>query len=80
MYDEKQLKSMSQDNRVLWWLENIGQINPLDAWQHLGIYRLGACIERLRKSGIEIETRREKAYNKFNESCNFGMYELMRYK
>jgi hypothetical protein len=49
---------MSQDERLLEYLENNKSINPLTAWRKLGIYRLSAVVFNLRQDGYKIITHR----------------------
>lgn len=51
-----------------------GAINPMDAWNKCGVYRLSAVIHNLRKKGCEIVTRDKKVQNQFGESCTVGEY------
>ncbi len=66
---------MTQDERLLDYLKDNGRIDPLQAWQELGIYRLSACIHRLRNQGWDIKTKRKVVNNKFDESCVVALYE-----
>lgn len=49
-------KANSQISLVLKHLKSGASIEPLEAWELYGIYRLGACIEVLRKEGYPIYT------------------------
>ncbi len=49
-------KADSQITLVLEHLKSGKSIEPLEALNKYGIYRLGACIERLRKEGYPIYT------------------------
>lgn len=51
-----------------------GAINPMDAWNKCGVYRLSAVIHNLRKKGCEIITRDKKVQNQFGETCTVGEY------
>jgi hypothetical protein len=52
------------------------QIDPLEAWTKLGIYRLAAVVHLLRQAGIKIKTERMEVSNRFNEVCNVANYVL----
>lgn len=73
----EQLLMKSQNERLLEYLKFHGRINPLEAWTSLGIYRLGARIFDLRKSGLNIETNSIGVFNQFGEECIVAEYELM---
>jgi len=67
----------TQDERVLKHLQMYNTIDPLRAWQLLGIYRLSAVIHRLRKvENIKIATNRVKVLNQFGETCKVAEYKL----
>jgi hypothetical protein len=65
---------MTQDERLLDYLKDNNEIDPLEAWKELGIYRLSACIFRLRKQGHNIISNRKKVHNRFGENCNVARY------
>jgi len=66
---------MSQDERVLDYLKVNGSIQPLQAWTELGVYRLAACIFRLRKT-TNITTGNTAVTNQFGEKCRVATYYL----
>jgi len=65
---------MTQEQRLLDYLRDNNEIDPLQAWQELGIYRLSAVIHRLRKQGHNIISNRKKVQNRFCENCNVARY------
>jgi hypothetical protein len=67
---------MTQAGRVLDWLQNRGDLDPMTAWNELGIYRLGARIFDLRKEGHAIERRMKDVSNRFGETCHVACYSL----
>jgi len=67
----------SQNKRLLEYLQKGSNINPLDSWKLLGIYRLSARIFDLRADGYKIETERIIVKNQFNENVNVGSYKLI---
>jgi len=67
---------MTQDLRLLDYLRDNGKIDPMKAWSELGIYRLSACIFRLRKEGWIIVTERKDVENKFGELCHVALYKF----
>jgi hypothetical protein len=66
---------MSQDQRLLDYLRDNKQIDPLTSWKELGIYRLSSCIHRLRNQGWDIKTKRKVVENSYGESCVVALYE-----
>lgn len=65
---------MSQKERLLEHFKTVGNINPLEAWQQLGIYRLSSTVLELRKDGHEIETDLTEVKNRFGEKCRVANY------
>jgi hypothetical protein len=65
---------MNQKERLLNHLEIFGKINPLEAWEKLGVYRLSDTVYRLRKEGYDIETLDLAVQNQFGEKCVVAEY------
>lgn len=53
-----------------------GPVNPLEAWQLLGIYRVSGRVLDLRERGIPVKTRKIKVSNRFGETCRVAEYYL----
>lgn len=66
---------MSQCERLLNRLKS-GPINPLEAWQELGIYRLGARVFDLRQAGHDVKKSTRTVYNRYGEPCRVAEYSL----
>lgn len=69
---------MSQCARLKNWLEQHGSIEPLEALNALGIYRLAARIGDLKREGLQISTSMVKVSNRFGEECRVARYVLIR--
>jgi len=69
---------MSQQDRLLNYLETNKQINPLTAWSELGIYRLSDTVLKLRQKGHNIITEKLNVNNRWNEKCTVANYILER--
>jgi len=69
----------SQTQRLEEYLKVLGNINPLQAWNDLGIYRLSARINDLRKT-MNIETQTIEVENQFGEKCRVANYILTEVK
>ena len=67
---------MTQKQRLLTYLEQGNKINPLKAWQELGIYRLASRICDLRKEGNEIKDEWLEVPNRFGEFVRVKQYYL----
>jgi len=66
---------ITQEEEVLQVLKEQGNIEPMQALNDLGIYRLSACICRLRKQGYQISTKRITKQGRFGMVC-FAEYRL----
>ncbi|WP_414631197.1 helix-turn-helix domain-containing protein [Alcanivorax jadensis] len=64
-----------QSERLLERLK-LGPVNPLQAWQELGIYRLSARVMDLREAGHNIITVPANVTNRFGENCRVAEYHL----
>ena len=67
---------MSQNERILDHLRNVGTILPMTAWNDLGIYRLASRINDLRKAGHKINTKKVEVVNLWGESTYIAEYSL----
>ena len=67
---------MSQADRVLSYLERGNTITTLDAFQELGITRLGARIFELRQQGHPVQSNRLTVTNRFGEDCSISEYYI----
>ncbi|MDC9728341.1 MAG: helix-turn-helix domain-containing protein [Methyloprofundus sp.] len=70
------MKKITQDRAVLLWLEENITINPMQALNELGVFRLAACICRLREDGYTIITRRISKQGKHGK-INFAEYRII---
>lgn len=66
---------MTQCERLLSRLKE-GPINPMQAWQELGIYRLGARVFDLRADGHNVKKKTVTVHNRFGEPCRVAEYSL----
>ena len=71
------MKTPSQKQRLLEYLETGKTINPLESWRLLSIYRLADVVFKLKKDGHEIETIRKTINNQYGEKCSFAEYRLI---
>ncbi len=67
---------MTQKQRLLTYLEQGNKINPLKAWQELGIYRLASRICDLRKEGNEVKDEWLEVPNRYGEFVRVKQYFL----
>ena len=67
---------MKLTDRVLRYMRDFGSINPLQAYNALGIMRLGARILDLRHEGPRITRRMVSGKNRYGESVSYAEYRL----
>jgi hypothetical protein len=67
---------MSQNQRLLNYLQKHSGIHPLEAWVQLGLYRLSARVKDLRDAGHNITSERREVLNQFGEKCRVAFYRL----
>ena len=70
-------KKVTQCDRLLKYLETHSGITPMDAWNKLGIYRLGARVWDLRhKRKLTITKQMVTVLNRYGEKCRVAQYRL----
>ena len=68
---------MTQNQRVIAYLEQFGSITQLEALRDLGIMRLASRISDLKKQGYTIESTTEAVQNRWEETCHIKRYRLV---
>ena len=66
---------MTQADRLLAYLKKNRVVEPMSAWQELGIYRLAARVYELRQAGHNIVKNTKSVTNRFGEKCNIAVYQ-----
>lgn len=69
-------EKMTQNDKVLMYLQQFGSINPLQALSDLGIMRLASRISDLKSMGYGIEKRMVTGKNRYGESVSYAEYSL----
>lgn len=67
---------MKSTERLLDWFRRVGAINPMQAWSELGIYRLAARINDLRRDGYNIQSAFMNVKNRYGDNCHVAVYSL----
>lgn len=68
--------SNSQTGMVLRHLQSGKEINPLEALNKYGCYRLGAVIYNLKKEGYKIHTRIQRFKKPSGRDGHYAVYKL----
>lgn len=67
---------MTQEEKILAYMERHGSITPLEAMNELGVMRLGARIFDLKESGVKIITDTVTGTNRDGERVRYARYRL----
>ena len=63
--------------QIVEYMERFGSINPLQALQDIGCFRLASRISDLKKKGYPIISERVNYMNRLGEAKHFNEYRLM---
>ena len=66
----------TQCARIMRYLCECSSISQLEAYEHLGCFRLGARIWDLKKLGISITDETTESRNRFGDPVHFMKYSL----
>ena len=69
-------EKITQNDKVLMYLQQFGSINPLQALGDLGIMRLASRISDLKNMGCGIEKRMVTGKNRYGENVSYAEYRL----
>ena len=67
---------MTQEMRVLAYMEKFGGITQREATNALGVARLASRICDLKKAGHKIEVSMIQGTNRFGEKTRFAQYKI----
>lgn len=67
---------MTQNERVLKYMQDFGSITQAQAFNDLGVYRLAARISDLRRDGVAIFSQLKAGKNRYGEAVYFSEYSL----
>lgn len=69
-------KLSAQCQRLLFYLDRYGKINPMQAINYLGIMRLAARINDLEYAGYRFDHRMMTGENRFKEKIRYMEYSI----
>ena len=69
---------MTQKEKVLRHLQDVGEITPITAFAEYGIMRLGARVWDLKREGYPIETKIVKGKNRYGEDTSYASYRMVK--
>lgn len=67
---------MTQNCRVLRYMEDFGSITQLEAIEQLGVMRLASRISDLRGLGIAIKKETVSSKNRYGDKVSYAKYSL----
>ena len=67
---------MTQNEKILQYIEQEGSITPLDALREFGCMRLASRVSELKKEGYPIKTEMETNKNRYGERIRYARYRM----
>jgi len=72
------MAKLTQKEKVLRHLQEVGALTPVQAFFDYSIMRLATRIFELKEDGYDIETIMLKSENKFGEPVRYAQYKLIK--
>ena len=72
------MAKLTQKQKILRHLQEVGAITPVQAFFDYSIMRLAAIVFDLKEDGYDIETIMLKSENKFGEPVRYAQYKLIK--
>lgn len=69
-------RKVTQNDRIIKYMQDFGSITQLDAIRDLGVMRLASRISDLRKMGVGITKEMETSKNRYGENTSYARYRL----
>ena len=67
---------LTQEEKIFQYMQKFGSITPVQAFEDLGIMRLGARIYDMEQKGIRIEHGSETKKNRYGDKVTYARYSL----
>ena len=68
--------NLTQNQRILDYLDSHGSITQEEAREKLGVWRLASRICDLKQKGYEIDGKMETVQNRYGEKCRVKRYTI----
>ena len=65
---------MTQNEKILMYMQDHGSITPLDAMREFGIMRLASRISEMKKAGENITKVTVRDKNRYGETVHYAKY------
>lgn len=69
-------KTLTQEQKILDYMQQFGAITQFEALRDLGVMRLASRISSLRQKGHDIKSETIVVKNRFEETCHVARYSL----
>ena len=73
-----QHSKLTQNERILDYIEEFGSITQLEALRDLGVMRLASRISDLKRQGYPIISTNESVKNRYDETCRIKRYSMQK--
>ena len=70
------MEKMTQEQRIIDYLNKHGKITQFEAMNRLGVIRLASRVSSLKKKGFPIKSEYKTVKNRFKEKCLIKEYSL----
>lgn len=67
---------VTQNEKILAYIEEYGSITPLDALREFSCMRLASRISDLKRAGYEVQKTMEVSTNKLGEPVRYARYTI----
>ena len=67
----------SQNQRIIYYINEFGSITQFEALRDLGVMRLASRISDLKRLGYPVESEMVVVKNRYGEECRVKSYRLM---
>ena len=68
---------MTQNERILDYIQKNGSITPMEAWTHLGITKLATRVSEMTKMGISFNKQMVSGKNRYGQPVSYMRYSLV---
>lgn len=73
---QNEKNTMTQNERIIAYIEKFGSISTFEAFSELGITRLAARIYELGEAGYDFDRQTVKTTNRLGEAISYTRYSL----
>ena len=67
---------MTQQERILKYMQDFGSISPMEAFRDLGITKLATRISEMTRAGRAVTRQMETSRNRYGDTVRYMRYRL----